>query len=124
MQSGFSRFSNGIAFPVSSISVVFPGISFILFLPLLRVRVRVQLFVYPPVVQREKISFSALSRRRLYTLFLSGKLELGGESLFQRSVGDAFILSLFLWRVRVKNRISFSALSLRRFYTLSLSLES
>ena len=113
MQSECSRFSNGIAFPVSSIPVVFPGISFILSLILLRVRVRVQSFVYSPVAQREKISFSALGRRRLYTLFLSGKLEFGVEPLSQRSVGDAFILSLFLWRVRVRMSFSHSFTSYR-----------
>ena len=98
-QSECPQFSDGIALPVSSVPVVFSGISFILSLFLLRVRVRVQSSVYSPVVQRGKTSFSALSRRRLYTLFLSGKLEFGVESLFQLSVGDTFILSLFLWRV-------------------------
>ena len=124
MQSECSRFSNGIAFPVSSTPVVFPGISFILPLILSRVRVRVQLFVYPPVVQREKISFSALDRRRLYTLFLSGKLEFRIEFLFQRSVWDVFILSLFLWRVRVRSWSSFlSAQSETLLYSLSFSGE-
>ena len=107
MQSECSQFSDWIALPVSSVPVVFSGISFILSLFLLRVRVRVQSSVYSPVVQRGKISFSALSRRRLYTLFLSGKLELGGEFPFQRSVGDAFILSLSL-SGELELRMSFS----------------